>query len=126
MTGIEECLAEAMAIPGAQGATLVDIQGGLPIAAAGGDDLTDAAEDAAGTSDLLRAVLASPVLSSAWTGDDIEEVTVAGSAGYHLLLLIGTSVDATLCLHVRLDRRRGNLALARHRLRAVVRALAER
>jgi predicted regulator of Ras-like GTPase activity (Roadblock/LC7/MglB family) len=124
MTAIDECLAQAMAIPGAQGVTLVDYAGGFPVAAVGADDLTDAAEDAAGTADLIRAVLASPSLASAWTGDDIEEITVSGTAGYHLLVLVGTSLDTRLCLHLRLDRRRGNLALARHRLRDVVRGLA--
>ncbi|GAB3673618.1 hypothetical protein GCM10027589_43450 [Actinocorallia lasiicapitis] len=126
MRAIEQVLADAMAVPGAWGASLVDVDGGLPIAALGGDDLTSAAEDAAGTADLVRAVFASPALSSAWTGDEIEEITVSGSAGYHLLLLIAMPVDATLCLHVRLDRGRGNLALARHRLREVARALADR
>jgi predicted regulator of Ras-like GTPase activity (Roadblock/LC7/MglB family) len=124
MTAIDECLAQAMAIPGAQGVTLVDYASGFPVAAVGADDLTDAAVDAAGTADLIRAILASPSLASAWTGDEIEEITVSGTAGYHLLILVNTAFDARLCLHLRLDRKRGNLALARHRLRAIVRELA--
>ncbi|WP_106401142.1 hypothetical protein [Actinocorallia populi] len=124
MAAIEESLAAALDIPGAQAATLVDFAVGLPLAAAGGDRFTDAAEDAEGLSELLRTALASPVLSCAATGDDLEELTVSGTAGHHLLMVLTTPLDARLCLHLRLDRERGNLALARHRLREIARALA--
>ena len=123
MAAVEECLTAALDIPGAQSATLVDFASGLPLAAAGGDSFTDAAEDAEGTCELLRTALASPVLSGSATGDDLEEVTVTGTAGHHLLLVLTTPLDARLCLHLRLDRERGNLALARHRLREIARAL---
>ena len=123
MAAIEECLARALDIPGAQAATLIDFSVGMPIAAAGGDGFTDAAEDAEGTSELLRAALASPALTCAATGDDLEEITVSGGAGHHLLMVLTTPLDSRLCLHLRLDRRRGNLALARHRLREIARTL---
>lgn len=123
MAAIEEGLAAALDIPGAQAATLVDFAAGLPLAAAGGDAFTDAAEDAEGLSELLRTALASPVLSGAATGDDLEELTVTGAAAHHLLMVLTTPLDARLCLHLRLDRERGNLALARHRLREIARTL---
>ena len=80
MSGIDDCLDQAMTIPGALSVTLIDYASGLPIATAGGDDL-DADEDAVGTADLVRAVLSSPALSAAQTGDDIQDIIVTGTTG---------------------------------------------
>ncbi|WP_460308288.1 hypothetical protein [Actinocorallia aurea] len=111
-----------MAIPGARAADLLEISAGLSIASLGAED--EAAERAAGASELVRTVLSSPAFSSAATGDEIEEITVSGTAGHHLLALVTTATDARLCLHLALDAERGNIALARHRMRDVVRDLA--
>jgi hypothetical protein len=123
LRGIDECLTRAMAIPGAQGVTLVDYTSGLVIATAGSEPLVDRDENAAGMTDILRAVLASPALSSTPTGDDIEDIIISGAAGYHLLALIRTVFDGQLFLHVRLDQQRGNIALARHNIQLIVREM---
>jgi hypothetical protein len=122
MPGIEDCLDQAMSIPGALSVTLVDYASGLPVASAGGDEL-NADEDAAGTADLVRAVLASPALSAAQTGDEIQDIIVAGTTGHHVLALAGTATDGDLFLHLLLDAERGDLTEARGRLRAVLQAL---
>ncbi|WP_429426119.1 hypothetical protein [Nocardia sp. GAS34] len=57
MTDIDGCLQRIMDIPGACSATLVDGASGLAIAAAGRHDLVDQHEDAAATTDVVRAVL---------------------------------------------------------------------
>ncbi|MFB4320377.1 hypothetical protein [Actinomadura sp. 21ATH] len=124
MLGIDGRLARIMGIPGARRVTLVDCASGLAIAAAGRDDPIDQHEDAAGTTDVVRAVLDSPALCAAPAGDDIEEIIVCGSAGYHLPTLINTEFDGRLFLHLLIDRDTGNLALARMRTRTLIEEMA--
>lgn len=123
--GIDGCLARVMEIPGARNVTLVDGSSGLAVAAAGRDDMFDQHEAAAGTTEVVRAALASPALSTTAAGDDLDEVIVCGVGGYHLLTLIGQAFDGNLFLHVLIDREKGNLALARIRLREIIGQLAE-
>ncbi|MFA1540481.1 hypothetical protein [Actinomadura monticuli] len=122
---IDDCLARMMTIPGAQRVTLVDCASGLAVAAAGREDLVDQHEDAAGATDVVRAVLASPALSATAAGDDIEEIIVCGADGYHLLALSGADMDGHLFVHLLLDRENGNLALARLRVQGLVQEMAD-
>ncbi|SFP01494.1 MULTISPECIES: hypothetical protein [Actinomadura] len=117
---IDDCLARMMAIPGAQRVTLVDCASGLAVAAAGREDLVDQHEDAAGATDVVRAVLTAPALSATAAGDDVEEIIVCGTHGYHLLALTDADLDGHLFVHLLLDRQNGNLALARIRMRSLV------
>lgn len=126
MLGIDGCLAHVMAIPGAQSVTLVDYTSGLVVAAAGREDLTDQHEDAASSTDIVRAVLASPAMRTTPTGDDIEDIIVSGARGYHLLTLITSAFDGQLFLHLRIDNEKGNLALARLRLQELIREMVGR
>ena len=121
---IDDCLAMMMTIPGARRATLVDCASGLAIAAAGREDIVDQHEDAAGTTDVVRAVLESPALSATAAGDDVQEIIVCGAAGYHLLVLSGADLDGHLFVHLLLDRENGNLALARLRMQSLVGEMA--
>ncbi|MFG2002470.1 hypothetical protein ACGFNU_25275 [Spirillospora sp. NPDC048911] len=124
MLGIDGCLARMMTIPGAQGVTLVDCASGLAVAAAGREDLVDQHEDAAGSTEVVRAVLGSPALSATRTGDDIEEIIICGTRGYHLLALVDEEIDGLLCVHLWLDRDKGNLALARRSVQCLVGEMA--
>lgn len=126
MLEIDECLARAMAIPGARSVTMVDHTSGLAIAAAGGDDRFDRDEDAAATTEIVRSVLTSPVMAADGADHDIDDVIVSGASGYHLLSLINTAFNGQLFLHLRIDRDRGNLALARLGLQGLVREMAEK
>ncbi len=125
VTGIEECLDQAMAIPGARRVTMVDCTSGLAIAGAGEEDLVGRDEDAADTTEVVKAVLASPALGARGAGDDPTEIIVCGTAGYHLVTLVDSAPEVRLFLHLFLDRDLGNLALARHRIRGLIDALAE-
>ena len=112
-----------MEIPGAQSATLVDYASGLPIAAIGSGQLLDQDEDAAETSGLVRAVLASPAFATLPAGEDIADIIISSTSGYHILVLIRTAFDSQFFLHLRLDCQRGNIALARHQIQLIVREL---
>ncbi len=109
-----------MGIPGARCVTLVDGASGLAIAAAGQHALAEQHEDAAATTEAVRAVLGCPALASGPAGDDITEIIVGGTRGYHLLTLVNGDFDGRLFVHVRFDDDTGNLGLARFQLRSVL------
>jgi len=118
--GIDGCLKRIMDIPGARSVTMVDGASGLAIAAAGRHDLVDQHEDAAGTTDVVRAVLGCPALVSGSGEDDIDEIIVCGGGGYHLLYLVGGQFEGQLFVHVVCDEATGNLGLTRYQLKAVL------
>jgi hypothetical protein len=121
--GIDGSLKRIMDIPGARSVTLVDGASGLAIAADGRHDLVDEHEDAAATTDVVRAVLACPALST--DGDDVTEIIVCGTRGYHLLNLVNGDFDGRLFVHVLFDEDTGNLAMARYQLRGILDEMAE-
>ncbi|MEV6769500.1 hypothetical protein AB0N05_12825 [Nocardia sp. NPDC051030] len=125
MLGIDGCLERIMEIPGARSVTLVDGASGLAIAAAGHHDLVDEHEDAATTTDVVRAVLGCPALATGRPGDDITEIIIGGNRGYHLLNLVNGDFDGRLFVHVLFDDDTGNLAMARFRLRGILAEFAE-
>ncbi|KMS84324.1 MULTISPECIES: hypothetical protein [Streptomyces] len=117
MPGIDECLLEAMRLPGARGAALVDWTSGLALGAVGeapgGDHETTAAEAA----ELARMAAEHGTFTAG--GDDlppVEDVIISNGDSYHLLRFVDTSFDSSVFLHLWLGREEGNLALARIRL----------
>ncbi|WP_214104925.1 roadblock/LC7 domain-containing protein [Acrocarpospora catenulata] len=116
MIGIEECLAEAMAIPGALCAMLVDHASGTAIAGQGAADLEGSA---AGLRECYRATQGGLAMSSPDGTVRIEDVIVTTDHGYQLILPMETPFDGPLLMCLRLDRGRANLALARLRLRSI-------
>ncbi|WP_030157848.1 hypothetical protein [Streptomyces sp. NRRL S-244] len=139
MPGIDECLLEAMALPGARGAALVDWSSGLALGTAGDSPVGDHETTAAETAELARAAaeyesFAQPALDSApgpdlgqtGLGLPVEDLIVTTRTGYHVLRFVETSFDSSVFLHLWLDRTDGNLALARHRLRILAEGLVLR
>ncbi|MEV4946667.1 hypothetical protein [Streptomyces sp. NPDC053755] len=128
MPGIDECLLEAMTLPGARGASLVDWTSGLALGTAGESPVGDHETTAAETAELARAAAeydsfatapapGAPAESSSPKGPPVEDLIVTTRAGYHVLRFVETSFDSSVFLHLWLDRDTGNLALARIRLR---------
>ncbi|WP_030714451.1 hypothetical protein [Streptomyces sp. NRRL F-2580] len=131
MPGIDECLLEAMALPGARGAALVDWSSGLALGTAGESPVGDHETTAAETAELARAAAEYESFASAAPGDDtagppVEDLIVTTRSGYHVLRFVDTSFDSSVFLHLWLDRTEGNLALARHRLRTLAEGLVLR
>ncbi|MFI8522519.1 hypothetical protein ACIGEZ_32690 [Streptomyces sp. NPDC085481] len=125
MPGIDECLLEAMSLPGARGAWLVDWTSGLALGSAGESPVGDHETTAAETAELARAAaeFESPAGSAdlaptaaAAEGPPVEDLIVTTPTGYHLLRFVETAFDSSVFLHLWLDRDTGNLALARMRL----------
>ncbi|MFJ8668350.1 hypothetical protein [Streptomyces sp. NPDC093600] len=131
MPGIDECLREAMAVPGARGASLVDWTSGLALGTAGESPVGDHETTAAETAELARAAAeydsftaggkepaeSAQSAESLSKGPPVEDLIVTTRGGYHLLRFVETAFDSSVFLHLWLDRDTGNLALARIRLR---------
>ncbi|MGW8063751.1 hypothetical protein ACVV2G_16090 [Streptomyces ziwulingensis] len=123
MPGIDESLLEAMRLPGARGASLVDWISGLVLGAVGDAPGGDWEATAAETAELARHVAESGSLAPA--GDSgagprkepsVEDMIATTADAYHLLRFVSTPFDSTVFLHLWLARNDGNLALARIRL----------
>ena len=119
MPGVENCLQEAMAIPGAVGASIVDYTTGFPVASTGAAPNSDHEAAAAGTADVVRAATSRSLFVSAVPHDLLEDLIITTAGGYHLLRMVPTDFDSRLVLYLWLDRIRGNLAVARRRMQAL-------
>ncbi|MEV8532523.1 hypothetical protein [Streptomyces sp. NPDC051211] len=154
MPGIDECLLEAMALPGARGAALVDWSSGLALGTVGESPVGDHETTAAETAELARAAAeyesfaaagppeppgragrtdqagqagrAEQEKQAAAAGPPVEDLIVTTRSGYHILRFVETSFDSSVFLHLWLDRTDGNLALARLKLRVLAEGLVLR
>ncbi|WLW54499.1 hypothetical protein [Streptomyces sp. YU58] len=138
MPGIDDCLLEAMRLPGARGAALVDWTSGLALGTVGESPGGDQEAAAVETAELARLAAEQHAFApgadgdthgggtreggthggDAHGGDDppIEDLIISNRDSYHLLRFVRTSFDSSVCLHLWLTRAEGNLALARIRL----------
>ncbi|MFE1025525.1 hypothetical protein ACFW5I_13285 [Streptomyces sp. NPDC058818] len=133
MPGIDESLLEAMRLPGARGASLVDWISGLALGAVGEAPGGDWEATAAETAELARHVAESGSLAAAGAPGaaparpaapavapekepPVEDMIATTADAYHLIRFVSTPFDSTVFLHLWLDRNDGNLALARIRL----------
>lgn len=108
----------AMTISGAIGAALVDYQTG-DYAAIGGDEVLDIQTAAAGYAELVRAELR--LVEALGNNGGLDDILITTRDHYHLL----RPVDGTSCfMYVVLDRRVGNLAMARYDLREIEHGLS--
>ena len=118
---IEPALKSAMDIDGALGAALVDLDSGMALGTLGGSRHLDLEVAAAGNTEVIRATLR--VMSSVQIDDGIEDILITLARQYHLIRLLPEVRSSTLFLYLALDRQKANLALARHQLRQVEKAL---
>ncbi|BFV55277.1 hypothetical protein KCMC57_up03810 [Kitasatospora sp. CMC57] len=124
MPGIDDCLAEAMGVPGALGVSLVDWTSGLALGTAGEGPGGDHEAGAADATELARAVTQSASFADPAAGTaPAEDLILSSAAAYHLVRFVETAFDSNLILYLRLDRERANLALARLRLAAIAQQL---
>ncbi|MGW2224591.1 hypothetical protein [Streptomyces formicae] len=126
MPGIDECLLEAMTLPGARGAAIVDWTSGLALGSVGESPNGDHEATAAETAEVARSAAEYRAFAPADTAYDsaddakglpVEDLILTTRAGLHLLRFVETTFDSSVFLYLWLDRGTGNLALARMRLR---------
>ncbi|MFJ8082954.1 hypothetical protein ACIQ6Y_20385 [Streptomyces sp. NPDC096205] len=119
MPGIDECLLEAMRLPGARGAALVDWTSGLALGQVGefpGGDPEAAATEAAEVARLAAEQRTFTPADGTEADPPVEDLIISNHDSFHLLRFLRTSFDSSVFLHVWLGRADGNLALARIRL----------
>ncbi|MFC7385314.1 hypothetical protein [Sphaerisporangium rhizosphaerae] len=122
MLDIEDCLTDILAIPGALDALVIEDTGGTDSkAVAAGRTVADLDPQvsAAALRRTLRATLDGLALTSPDGTVRVEDVIITADTGHHLLRPLETALTGPILLYLRLDLERANLALARHRLRAI-------
>ncbi|MEU3252227.1 hypothetical protein [Streptomyces sp. NPDC006997] len=124
MPGIDESLLDAMRLPGARGAAVIDWISGLALGAVGeapGGDLETAAAE---TAELARLAAESGAFRPATASDatepgkepPVQDLILTTPDDYHVVRFVATAFDSSVVLHLWLTRTEGNLALARIRL----------
>jgi hypothetical protein len=113
---LDNVIADLLAIEGANGAAIVDIDSGMALAAGGtpGFDLNVAA---AGNSNVVRAKLRT--IQDLELKDEVEDILITLQNQYHLINVLKGQGNAGLFIYLVLNRVTANLALARHKLRGV-------
>ncbi|EFL28480.1 conserved hypothetical protein [Streptomyces himastatinicus ATCC 53653] len=142
MPGIDECLLDAMTVNGARGAAVIEWTSGLALGMVGETRDGDPEATAAETAELARMAAEQsafaalePRGTSHGAAEDngdgaapgeapVEDVIVTTRTCYHLLRFVDTAFDSGVFFYLWLDRREGNLALARMRLRDLSQRLA--
>ncbi|WP_413098968.1 hypothetical protein [Streptomyces sp. Inha503] len=138
MPGIDECLLEAMTVNGARGAAVIEWTSGLALGMVGEVRDEDPEATAAETAELARMAAEQRAFAALGPGSGksgadpdeagrepaVEDVIVTTHTCYHLLRFVDTAFDSGVFFYLWLDRREGNLALARIRLRDLCGRLA--
>lgn len=120
MSQLEKSISDLMSIDGASGAAVVDISSGMALASAGNPGFSlDVA--AAGNSNVVRAKL--KTMSDLELQDTIEDILISLDSQYHLINVLNAETSKGLFIYLVLNRNTANLALARHKLRAIATAL---
>ncbi len=119
MADIAETLNTILKIDGAFACALADHDSGMTLGTAGGQAGFDIELAAAGNTAVVRAKL--NVMNSLQIDGGIEDILITLDDQYHLIRPLKT--HAALFLYLAIDKAKGNLALARHRLGEAEKAL---
>ncbi|MBK3564492.1 hypothetical protein [Streptomyces sp. MBT62] len=118
MSNVEICLKDIMtSIEGASGTALVDFTSGMALGTLGGGKDLDLAVAAAGNTDVIRAELRT--MEHLGLKGEIEDILITLVSHYHILRPLKGRGGNGLFLYLVLDRKKSNLAMARHQLRSV-------
>ncbi|WP_214412144.1 hypothetical protein [Sphaerisporangium fuscum] len=117
MASIDVSLKEMMAVDGAIGAAVVDYSSGMALGTMGGGKDLDLQVAAAGNTEVIKAKLRT--MEALQLNDGIEDILITLGSQYHIIRPLTGRGGKGLFLYLALDRNRGNLALARHSLRAI-------
>ncbi|BDM70485.1 hypothetical protein HEK616_39720 [Streptomyces nigrescens] len=115
MAHMDSALADMMStIEGAIGVALVDYTSGMALATLGDNQALDLNIAAAGNTDVVRAKMRTMEMLELQGA--IEDMLITLTAQYHIIRPVTGKSGSGLFLYLVLDRKRANLALARHRL----------
>lgn len=113
MANAKESLNQILDVDGAIGAALVDYESGMTLGHAGGGDVMDMEVAAAGNTEVVQAKMR--VMNSLDLGDEmIEDMLITLTHQYHVIRPLTKAPN--LFLYAAFDRKKANLAMARHKL----------
>lgn len=115
MANAKDSLTKLGELEGFIGACIVDSNSGMMLGSLGGSGELNLELAAAGNTEVVRAKR--KTMKSLNLNDPIEDILITLGKQYHLLRPLGSN-DA-LFVYVALDRKKANLALARHQLSGV-------
>ncbi|HJL05716.1 MAG TPA: hypothetical protein RMH85_07665 [Polyangiaceae bacterium LLY-WYZ-15_(1-7)] len=114
MANVKESLARILEVDGALGACIVDSDSGMMLGAEGGGPV-NLEIAAAGNTEVVRAKR--KTMAALELSDEIEDILITLGDQYHIIR--PTQGNRALFIYAVIDRKRGNLALARHKLAAI-------
>lgn len=120
MANVKEALAQLLQVEGAIGACIVDSDSGMMLGAQGGGGVIDLEVAAAGNTDVVRAKR--KTMANLNIQDRIEDMLITLGDQYHIIRPL--SRNEALFVYLVIDRARGNLAMARHKLAGIEKELS--
>ena len=116
MANVEQSITQAMNIQGCVAAALVDYESGMCLGSRAQGFPIEVA--AAGNTEVLRSKFR--VMSELGIEGGISDILITLDNQYHLIVPMR---KGTLFLYIAIDRKSGNLAMARHKLTSIEQAL---
>jgi len=116
MSSLDDALQQLLSIEGATGAAIVDYASGMALAQ-GGNPSFDLGVAAAGNSNVVRAKLVT--MRDLGVTDEIDDILITLTSQYHLINVLNTTSASGLFIYLVLNKTSANLALARHKLKAI-------
>ncbi|MFF0490982.1 hypothetical protein ACFYTQ_18335 [Nocardia sp. NPDC004068] len=116
---LDDALRDGMSVDGALGIALVDHTSGMILGKQGGNSLLDMDVAGAVLTEVFRAKV--NAIEALQLDDEVEDILVTLGSQYHIIMPLADR--GSLFLYLVLDRKRGNLALARHLLRGIEQAV---
>lgn len=118
---IDQSLQQLLDIDGATGAAIIDSESGMTLVQ-GGDPGFDLGVAAAGSSNVVRAQLAT--MRDIGRSEAIDDIMITLDNQYHLINVLNGETTSGLFVYLVLNRTGANLALARFRLASVAKAIS--
>lgn len=119
MSNIKTSLDELMSLDGAIAGAIVDWESGLTLGTIGGNGTFDVELAASGNTGLVKAKM--NVMRALGIKGGIEDILITLADQYHLIRPLAS--NTSLFVYVAIDKTRGNLGLARHKVRQIESAL---
>lgn len=121
MANLNNSLGAAMQLSGAIGVAVVDLESGMCLAQAGGGEALNLDIAAAGNTEVVKEKM--NTMRQLGLEDEIEDILITLGTQYHIIRPLKGKGAAGLFMYLAIDRQRGNLAMARHKLNEIGREL---
>ena len=112
MANVKDTLAQIMGLDGALGSCIVDSTSGMMLGANGGSPDLNLELAAAGNTEVVRAKR--KTMRALSLKDSIEDILITLQGQYHIIRPL--TQNEALFVYLVLDKQKGNLAMARHKI----------